>query len=233
MEKPRCIDYRFKLLYALAIVMVVCSHTDGGSVAIWENWFPRGGVQLALFTFASGYFFKPEVLNQAGRYTWKKIKHLLGPFYLYNFFYAGLVLLLTVLGFQIGGTVNLDSLFLKPLYNGHQFFLNLGSWYVAPLLCIQLINLAIRKFFSWLKKIGCPQPSEGWYFCFFVALGVFGNYLAILGYRVGWWLLLARTLHLLPFYALGIYYRACLEPLEQRLPTFPYLAVLFLMVLFA
>ena len=53
------IDYRFKILYAVAILMVVAGHCDGGGISLdFAQWFPYEGIHLALFTFCSGYFFK-------------------------------------------------------------------------------------------------------------------------------------------------------------------------------
>ena len=52
------IDYRFKILYAVAILMVVAGHCDGGGISLdFAQWFPYEGIHLALFTFCSGYFF--------------------------------------------------------------------------------------------------------------------------------------------------------------------------------
>ena len=55
------IDYRFKILYAVAILMVVAGHCDGGGISLdFAQWFPYEGIHLALFTFCSGYFFKMQ-----------------------------------------------------------------------------------------------------------------------------------------------------------------------------
>lgn len=52
------IDYRFKILYAVAILMVVAGHCDGGGISLdFAQWFPYEGIHLTLFTFCSGYFF--------------------------------------------------------------------------------------------------------------------------------------------------------------------------------
>ena len=58
------IDYRFKILYAVAILMVVAGHCDGGGISLdFAQWFPYEGIHLALFTFCSGYFFKDAALK--------------------------------------------------------------------------------------------------------------------------------------------------------------------------
>ena len=61
------IDYRFKILYAVAILMVVAGHCDGGGISLdFAQWFPYEGIHLALFTFCSGYFFKDAALKRMG-----------------------------------------------------------------------------------------------------------------------------------------------------------------------
>ena len=54
-------DYRFKILYAIGMIMVVAGHyTEGGGINILANWFPYYGFHLGLFLFASGYFYKEK-----------------------------------------------------------------------------------------------------------------------------------------------------------------------------
>ena len=74
------IDYRFKILYAVAILMVVAGHCDGGGISLdFAQWFPYEGIHLALFTFCSGYFFKDAALKRPGRYVCKKLRTLILP----------------------------------------------------------------------------------------------------------------------------------------------------------
>ena len=58
MSMSKTIDYRFKLLYAVAMIMVVCDHAWGGGITFIREWFPYGGMHIALFVFCSGYFYK-------------------------------------------------------------------------------------------------------------------------------------------------------------------------------
>ena len=57
MRENRKTDYRFKLLYAFAIIMVVLDHADGGGIALKTDWYLYGGLPLPLFIFCSGYFY--------------------------------------------------------------------------------------------------------------------------------------------------------------------------------
>ena len=38
------IDYRFKILYAVGILMVLCGHCEGGGISLsLADWFPYAG----------------------------------------------------------------------------------------------------------------------------------------------------------------------------------------------
>ena len=77
------IDYRIKLLYAIGITMVVLAHCRGGGVVLLFDWFPYGGLHVALFIFCSGYLYKDSSEDHIKPYVFKKIKRLIIPLYLY------------------------------------------------------------------------------------------------------------------------------------------------------
>ena len=128
MGNARTIDYRFKLLYAFGIVLVLCAHADGGAISILKEWFPYDGTYLTLFSFASGYLYRITSEEDLGGYILKKVKTLLIPLYLYNFAYAALVWLSRMKGFEIGEDPSFYSIFILPITNGHQFLYNMGGW---------------------------------------------------------------------------------------------------------
>ena len=104
------IDYRFKILYALGMIMVVCGHALGGGISIMNDWFPYAGLHLAIFAFSSGYFYKSFSEEHIGKYIIKKIKDLIIPLYIYTFVYGIIVQILKVFGFKIGGDFTLNNL---------------------------------------------------------------------------------------------------------------------------
>ena len=63
MVKNNNINYTFKLLYALGIILVVAGHCNGGGFSIFYEYFPIYAFHLGLFVFASGYFYNPENEN--------------------------------------------------------------------------------------------------------------------------------------------------------------------------
>ncbi|MBO4323992.1 MAG: acyltransferase [Lachnospiraceae bacterium] len=223
MQEGKNIDYRFKLLYAIGMIMIVCGHIPGGVISILSDWFPYGGAHLALFIFASGYFYKSSNEDTVFKYIFKKIRTLIIPLYLYTVAYALLVQASHLKGFQMGGDFTFENIVIAPLNHGHQFIYNMGGWFIAPLFMVEVFNVLMRKVLKWIRK----DFSEWGFFVISIALGITGNQLACWGYINDWWLALVRMLYFIPFYALGILYRNKLEKVDCRIPSFWYFAVVF------
>ncbi len=209
------VDYRIKLLYAIAACMVVLAHCRGGGIVLLFDWFPYGGLHVALFMFCSGYLYKDSSEKNAGHYILKKLKRLILPLYIYNLVYGLIVQLLHLFGFQMGGGFTLYNLLVAPLNDGHQFILNLGGWFVIPLFMVQVCTVLFRKFLRF-----CFKRTPEW-FCALICivLGIIGNQLAILGHNQGWELMLVRMLHLLPYFGIGVFYKHILEPVARKIPN--------------
>ena len=201
------IDYRFKILYAIGMVMIVAGHCNGGGINILADWFPYYSFHLGLFLFASGYFYKEQNEQHVGQFILKKIKHLIIPLFLWNCFYAIFVSFLSLFGFSIGTPVTLEKLTTLVLTSGHQFLFNLGSWFVVPLFSIQVFNILFRKI---TQKIESPY-KEWLILSIYLAIGVFGVYLSNHGWITGWQRMFVRFASLLPFYEFGILYHSKLE----------------------
>lgn len=214
------IDYRFKFLYALGIVLVVAGHCMGGGVTLLNDWFPVGGYHLGMFMFCSGYFYKVGEEKELAGYIWKKVKRLIIPLYIYNLCYGIFVYLSSFKGFTIGGGVTFEKLFLSPIYDGQQFVYNMAGWYIIPLFMIQIYNVLLRRL---LGRFSLPEWT---YFVINLALGIGGVYMAYLGYREGVWLVFARMLYFLPFFSLGTFYKMVLEKWD-KLPGIWYFSIIF------
>ena len=201
----RNVNYEFKLLYAVAIIFIVCGHCNNGGINIFFDWFPLYAFHLGIFMFASGYFYRKKDEEHIGKSIWHKVKKIVFPMYLYNFFYAIVVLLSRHWGFSIGEDVNLKSLFIMPWISGHQFSYNLGSWFLVPLILIYVFNLLFQK-------IAGKYINSYITFGLYLALGLWGSYLSMNGMAETWYgLMLARCLYMLPFYGFGILYRQKIE----------------------
>ena len=227
MGKTRSIDYRFKLLYAFGIILVLCAHADGGAISILKEWFPYDGTYLTLFAFASGYLYRNSSEEHVGGYILRKAKSLLIPLYLYNFAYALLVWLSRMKGFEIGEDPSLYSIFVLPITNGHQFLYNKGGWFIIPLFMIEIFNILFRK----LSRFRKPPAKDWIIFLTYLVLGIIGNILASKGYNTGWWLVLVRMLFFLPFFGFGGFYKAVLEPAVQKIPDKWFFCSIFLIKL--
>ena len=217
------IDYRFKILYALGMIMVVCGHCWGGGISLAGDWFPYGGMHLPLFMFCSGYFYKSSSEMDVKGYVYRKIKTLIIPLYCYTIAYGVIVQLSRLKGFTIGIDWNVYNIVIKPITSGHQFAYNMGGWFIVPLFMVQIYNVMLRKFFSYVK-IAVPEAV---FFCISIIMGLVGNYFASIGYLGEWRLPIIRMLYFVPFYGLGIFYKAVLEKYDKKIPGIYYFAFIF------
>ena len=223
MATNKTVDYRFKILYAIGMIMVVASHASGGGITALSDWFPYHGVHLALFMFCSGYFYKSSAEDNVSKYILKKIQVLIVPFYIYNVVYGLIVQFLRTKGFEMGGDFNLQNLTIAPITSGHQFVYNMGGWFLVPLFMVEIYNVLLHKLIKRIYK----NTTEWAFGALEIFAGILGNQLACMGYRQNWWLVLVRMLYFAPFYELGILYRSKLETIDKKIPSFWYFAVLF------
>ena len=220
--EKREVDYRFKILYALAIIMVLTGHSKGGGISLMFDWFPVQPVHLCIFMFASGYFYKQESEENVCAYIWKKVKRLIIPMYIYNLAYGILGQIISINGPKIAGKITWEALLIFPITSGQHFGYNLGGWFIVPLFMVELSNVLIR---SVAKKLQIRIP-EWLYFVVTVILGMGGVYLASIGYNNSWWRVLVRWLFFLPFYYGGIFYKKILE-YHDTLPGGTYFSIIF------
>lgn len=217
-------DYRFKVLYAIAMIMIVCSHCQGGSISFeWNGWFPYGGLHIVLFLFGSGYFYRQEAEKHIAEVIFQKFKKLIVPMYLYNFAYGFLVWASRWKGFTIGENPTVYTMLVAPITNGHQFMYNLAGWFVVPLFMAEVYYLLLRKVLT-LLHANMPR-----YVFFLTGLlsGILGCQLAIMGRNREWWLVLVRMLLFAAFYSFGVFYHEVLEKYDCRIPAFWYFCVIF------
>ena len=213
-------DYRFKLLYAIGMIVIVAGHCEGGGISLAHEFFPHNAFEIGLFAFCSGYFYNSMYETEPAQYILKKAKRLLIPLYIWNFVYAGVILILSNFGFTIGEKPTLYNLLVAPLSNGHQFAYNLAGWFVFPLFCIEVFNTLFRKFLSPVFK----EKKEHVFFALYLLIGIAGVYMAMQELNTGIFLVLTRIMYLLAFYGLGIYYRQILES-HDTLPSRYYFSI--------
>ena len=144
------------------------------------------------------------------------------PLFAWNLLYGCFSeVLKRVAGFSIGDPVTLRTIFISPLTSGHQFSHNLGSWIIFPVLCVCIINIAVRKLLSLL------HISNEWLLLgIYLIAGIIGINLASSGTANEYLYPVMRTIFLLPCYQLGVMYKYKLES-KDKINSWVYFAVLF------
>ena len=89
------INFTFKILSAIGIIIIVSGHCYNGGVSLMYDWFPKYSYNLALFVFISGYFYKEKHEEHIFKYIWGRTKRLLIPAYLWNIVYGIIAFALT------------------------------------------------------------------------------------------------------------------------------------------
>lgn len=206
------INYQFKILYAIGIIFVVMGHCTYAGFGLFTDWFALYAFHLGLFVFCSGYFYKDTSHQNILAYIWKKLKTLIFPLYAWNAIYAVIIKISTYFGFTIGGEITLSKLLVEPITSGHQFAYNMGGWFVIPLFMIELFNVIVRKLIDLPGIRKLKSKNYEFFICIcYVLMGIAGNCMAQNGWNTGWWLVLARMLHFLPFFGIGTLYKRRLE----------------------
>lgn len=115
----RNINFTFKILSAIGIIIIVSGHCYNGGVSLMYDWFPKYSYNLALFVFISGYFYKEKHEEHIFKYIWGRTKRLLIPAYLWNIVYGIIAFALTQVGYTIAqGKFDLYNLFVMPFIDG-------------------------------------------------------------------------------------------------------------------
>lgn len=213
-----------RILYFIGIFLVVANHFGGGSINLLYDWFPAYSFHLPLFMFCSGYLIFKNRSEKTLPFLKKNLKKFLIPLYVWNIIYGLFIIFLHHKGFTIGDSFNLFNIFIKPIYNGHQFVFTLATWYIFPLLILKIINFFI------LKLLGDDKKLYVLYFFISLLIGALGIHLAMNGYNEGFYLLLVKIMFFLPFFAFGMLYFVVLERYD-KFRNLVYFALLFIISL--
>lgn len=218
----------FRYLYGFAILFVLLSHCDGGGVEMLSNWMHFGAFHLGIFVFGSGYFFREEKLLNPRLYLWNKVKRLLIPLWCWNLFYGLLLTLLHGLNFTFGEPLTLRGILLFPLNSENLYVLNMGSWFIFPFFCVQILYGAGKLL---LNLLGRPKVTDRIFQALFVTAGFAGVYFAGHGYHEYALYPVFRILYFMPFYAFGMLYRDFLEKYLSKAPAALYFGTCLLISL--
>lgn len=220
-EKDGEENLAFRYLYGFGILFVVLSHCDGGGVEMLSNWMHFGAFHLGIFVFGSGYFFNGKSIGRPMQYLWRKIKTLLIPLWCWNLFYGLVMALLHLLGFSFGEKLSFTNLILFPVNSENLYLLNMGSWFIFPFFCVQILY-GMGK--ALLDTLGKPMITDRFLQAFFAAAGFAGVYLAGHVFHEYDLYPVFRILYFMPFYVCGILYKDFGEKVFCRIPAAVYLA---------
>ena len=208
----------FKMLYIIAIFMVVDGHLGSINYLTLNDFMPYQNYHLSLFIFTSGYFLNLQ--KNYKDFITSKLKHLILPLYCWNIIYGLLCLYLNSnYNFSIGLDFNLHNIFISPLTDGHQFIYNMASWFIVPLFFLQLISYIVLKPFSQTKKHNLSQIS-----IIFFILSLTLSCLVLTPITTSphntrdFTLTFLRIMYFLPSFSFGFLFRHFLEK-KDKLPT--------------
>ena len=206
-ERNRSID----LLRAVAIVLVVFGHMFPIPGGTWfVDHFHANSYRLAIFLFISGYLFREIEWNDYGSFVWRKTKSLVIPFIGWNIAYAIIVSLIN-LRHPVDylppthSVWSLHSLFVEPFISGHQYTLNLATWFVGmlfiALLVYGLLYLLTKRVPDWCMLL------------VYLGVAAIGLYSARFTMPARGLVILQRTAYALFFLQFGRCFRLYIEPL--------------------
>ena len=219
------IDYRFKLLYAIGMISVICNHCMGTASLEFnlQGWFNYRSFHMPLFMFAAGYFFKESNVNNTKKYILLKIKKFLIPIYIYNIFYGLYIEIKKHFGYK-NSDLCFNTIFIKPLRGRGFLYIN-PAWFSIYLLYVEIYNILKRKFVS-LFKIKLNE------FIYFIIDFIFSYFTVIYsnkGYnKIILYNVILGFMHLNIYYQLGIFFRKILENYFKKINNDIYFIFIFL-----
>lgn len=224
LDPDRKINYQFKVLYAIGIIFVVAGHANANDIIFWNELIHCTGWYMAMFVFASGYFYKSSNDEHPLAYIWKKVKRLMVPYFLWNIFYGIVVLILSKFGFTIAMPFDWRNFLFRALCEGPGFKFNLPAWFVIPLFFSEVYNVLIR---FCLKKL-TENKRNIVLLVLNTLIGFFGIYIAM-QYTgkivVGLPLFGTRLAYFIAFFTFGYMYKMYVEKYDT-LSNFWYFTII-------
>ena len=218
MQAKEKTNKQFMVLSVIGILIVVICHL-ARNIYSYINMLPY----IAIFVFVSGYFYKEQNEEKPYAYLFYKFKKLMIPFFMINLIYGIIVNLLKNLGIvRYGEGINLFTLFIQPFINNNQFVFNFPAWFVPTLFLTYVCYVVIQRLYKKAKL-----QNEIMLFIIFIALQIISVYNQSLIYKNAYWTILFRVLFFLPFFQFGYLYKQKWQKYDDKIPTIPYLIVLF------
>lgn len=215
-------NMKFAILSTLAIIFVVLGHIGSNLLTI-DNLFPFYSFHMPLFIFISGYFYKESNENHIVSYLCNKVLFLIVPFYIWSFLYLLFQTVLNHNGYAIGNSFSLYNLLIWPWTRNQPIGFNAPSWYIIAFFGVLIINVIVRKLFSYFPK------NEFFITILYMILSIISTYLNQKYTLSESMINISRPYFMLIFYQAGHLYKIFFEknmPLIKNIPYF--LCILFL-----
>ena len=219
MPKKEKTNKQFMVLSFIVIIVMVICHLGGG----WFEYI-RMFPFIAIFIFISGYFYKEEKEENLLKYIWYKFKKLMIPFFVINLIYA-----LIINGFKYAGIINygaditLYNFFVQPFINNSQYVINFPAWFIPTLFLTICTFSFIHKYARKIKFV-----NDYVLFAIFLVLHILSIYLRQFFAFESIMVAPLKVMFFLVFFELGYLYNQKWQKYENKIPTIPYLIVLFL-----
>lgn len=209
---------QFMVLSVIGIFIVVACHLAGEIYRLFRV-FPY----IAIFVFISGYFYKEEKEDNVFSYIFYKFKKLMIPFFIINLIYGIIVNIFKSAGIiNFGEEINLFTLFVQPFINNNQFVFNFPAWFVPTLFLTYVFYVNIHKIYRKIKF-----NNEVVLLIFFIILQIVSVYYQKLTSQYTYIIILFRIMFFLPFFQFGYIYKQKWQKYDDKIPTIPYLIILF------
>ena len=225
------ISNTFKLLYIIAIFMVIDGHIGNFDYLNINGFFRYQNYHIALFMFTSGYFLN---LNRSYKeFFYRKISHLIIPLYVWNIIYGIVCYILNnYFDFRIGEEISFYNIFYAPLVDGHQFIFNMASWFLVPLFFVQAVCFVCLKLRS-------NNPKDDYrkrvIVLFIISLLLSCLTLPLANQNLGnasVLLLIFRCIYFLPIFAFGFMFRHLLEKIDNKINSILYFMIISCLLYF-
>lgn len=216
-------DKEILVLQFLGICMVVLGHTGDG-FPLFSEWFPYYSFHMMLFVFISGYLYKSEYEFCVTKYMWKKIKHLVLPFYMWLLIYGLITKIMKHFEWIFyGENMTLLNFFVYPWTYGCQYSFTAAWWFIPMLFLCQMTNILIRK-----VLVRSNIVKEYLYLLVSILQGIYAISIARkLGGMYGgkmtqWQMLLLKLMIVLPFFQIGFMFRKYWKVYIDKIPNMSY-----------
>ncbi|MCR4796457.1 MULTISPECIES: acyltransferase family protein [Ruminococcus] len=148
---------KFMILSAIGIIMVVDSHT-WGTFNLFANFFPFNSFFMPMFVLISGYFNRVDNKTNLWKYTLKKVKTLLIPYWVVSALAILLEWLMLCYKTEAIQPFLFDyraKAFLNTFTSGEITTIALPMWFAPMLFAVQVVYAIMKKFLYkiWNSKI--------------------------------------------------------------------------------